>query len=93
MNANIVQRLEFPFPAGSYRHTHNPPVHLWSHAMSRRQFGRAALGSLAVGAAFSTGFWKPGLALGSQSRSSSPVPILGARLCWVESFMCSDQGQ
>jgi hypothetical protein len=78
MNANIIQRVEIPYrhlhhTPGS--HTHSPPRQLWSHAMSRRQFARAALGTLAVGAAFSTGFWKPGLAFAHQS--SSPVPIPG----------------
>jgi len=77
MNANVIQRLEVPYrltPHPPSRHTHNP-MHLWSHAMSRRQFARAALGTLAVGTAFSTGLWKPGLAFGGQS--SSPVPIPG----------------
>jgi hypothetical protein len=61
MNANVIQRLGVP-----YRHTHHPParhthnpLHLRSHAMSRRQFVRTAVGTFAVGAAFSTGFMKP----------------------------------
>jgi len=76
MNANIVHSDEFAARASSYRHAHNHSAHLWSRTISRRQFGRAALGTLAVGAAMGAGLWKPGLALGRES--SSPVPIPGA---------------
>ena len=79
MNANVIQRLEVP-----YRHIHHPPVRythnplrLSSHAISRRQFVRAAMGTVAVGAAFSTGFMKPVLAFGGQGSSVPPVPIPG----------------
>jgi len=71
MNANLIQRLEVP-----YRHTHHP-LHLRSHAMSRRQFVRAAVGTFAVGAAFSTGFMKPVLAFAGQGSFVPPLPIPG----------------
>jgi len=79
MNANVIQRLEVPYrhiyhPPAS--HTHNP-LHLSSHAISRRQFVRAAMGTFAVGAAFSTGVIKPVLAFGGQGSLVPPVPIPG----------------
>jgi hypothetical protein len=76
MNPNIVHH----YSEVTYRYTHHPPhphnpVHLWSHAMSRRQFVRAALGTFATGAAFSAGFMKPVLAFGGQGSSVEPLPI------------------
>src|SRR5947209_10585826 len=86
MNANIVQRVELPWrhvphpniPYPSSRHIPHPrdPVHVWAHTMSRRQFVRAALGTFAGGAIFSTGFMKPMEAFGGRSSSSVlPLPI------------------
>ncbi len=45
MNANILRSHEFAVRASSYRHSHNHSAHLWSRVVSRRQFGRAALGT------------------------------------------------
>ena len=75
MNANVIQSYEFAVRASSYLHLHHHRPHLLSRAMSRRQFARAALGTLAVGAALGTGLWKPTLALAGQS--GTPVPIPG----------------
>jgi hypothetical protein len=78
MNANSFQGLGIT--SGHTHHLSRPPIHnfpphLWSQAMSRRQFARAALGTFAVGAAFSTGLWKPRLAFGGQGSSVQPLPI------------------
>jgi hypothetical protein len=76
MNAITLERLVLPY---SYRphpfdhHNHHHPPHLWS----RRQFVRAALTTLAAGAAFSSGFMKPGLAFAGQGSSVPPLPIPG----------------
>jgi hypothetical protein len=76
MNADIIHSYEFAVRANSYLHHHHHPPHLLSRALSRRQFGRAALSSLAVGAALGTGLWRPTLALASPPET--PVPIPGA---------------
>jgi hypothetical protein len=66
-----VQSGEFGIQANSCRYGHH---HIWSRALSRREFGRAALGTLAVSAALSTGLWSPALALASQSGTPIPIP-------------------
>lgn len=76
MNANVIQRLEVPYHHTDHpaRHTHHP-LHFRSHAMSRRQFVRTALGTFAVGAAWGSGMCKTAFALAS--RSGTPLPIPG----------------
>jgi hypothetical protein len=73
MNPHVIQSRQFGVRAGAWRHGHH---HIWSRALSRREFGRAALGTLAVSAALSTGLWSPARALASQS--GTPIPIPGA---------------
>jgi hypothetical protein len=86
MNADLVHSHEFVVRASSYPHAHNHSAHLWSRAISRRQFGRAALGTLAVGTAMGTGLWKPSLAPGRESSRVHPCLYPEVRQLWVECF-------
>jgi hypothetical protein len=73
VNPHVIQSQEFGIRASSCRHGHH---HIWSRVLSRREFGRATLGTLAVSAALSSGLSSPIRALASQS--DTPIPIPGA---------------
>jgi hypothetical protein len=74
VNPHVIQSQEFGIRASSCRHGHH---HIWSRPLSRREFGRAALGTLAVTTALSTGLWSPARALALASQSGTPIPIPG----------------
>jgi hypothetical protein len=74
MNSRDIRTEQFAVRASAYRHTHTHTPQVWSHGMSRRQFGRLAANTVAIGAALGTGLWKPGLAYASRSGEAVPIP-------------------
>jgi len=77
MNMRDIPKTEFAIKAGVHRHDHSHAdhVHIWPHAMSRRQFIRTAAIATGMGATLGAGMWRPRLAKAQQS--DEPVPIPG----------------
>jgi len=51
MNIRDIRTEQFAVRASAYRHTHTHTPQFWSHGISRRQFGRLAANTVAIGAA------------------------------------------